>query len=93
MNLDNIDITTSDVTKPLDVKIQCLTYLSDKSKDLNILDKYPIIKKIYMRYNTFLLSSASVERAFSAGQQIWTPRRNNLSDENFECLMFLKHNI
>lgn len=41
----DIDITISDATKPLDVKVQCLTYLSDKSKDLNSLDKYPIIKK------------------------------------------------
>lgn len=47
---------------------------------------------MYIKYNTLLLSSAPVERIFSAGQQILTPRRNNLSDENFECLMFLKHN-
>lgn len=86
------DITTSDSTKPLDVKVQCLTYLSDKSKDLNTLDKYPIIKKMYIKYNTLLPSSAPIERIFSAGQQILTPRRNNLSDNNFECLMFLKHN-
>jgi len=88
----DIDITISDATKPLDVKVQCLTYLSDKSKDLNSLDKYPIIKKMYIKYNTLLPSPAPVERTFSAGQQILTPRRNNLSDENFECLMFLKHN-
>jgi len=92
VNLDTDIKTTSDVTKPLDVKVQCLTYLSDKSKDLNTLDKYPIIKKIYIKYNTLLPSSAPIERAFSAGQQILTPRRNNLSDDNFECLMFLKHN-
>ena len=74
------------------VKLQCLTYLSDKSKDLNTLDKYLIIKQIYIKYNTLLPSSAPVERIFSVAQQILTPQRNNLSDDNFECLMFLKHN-
>lgn len=53
VNIDNIVATTSGATKPLNVKVQCLTYLSDKSKDLNTLDKYPIIKKIYIKYNTF----------------------------------------
>lgn len=95
VSLDNID-TISGGTESLEmlstVKLQCLTYLSDKSKDLNTLDKYLIIKQIYIKYNTLLPSSAPVERIFSVAQQILTPRRNNLSDDNFECLMFLKHN-
>lgn len=44
-----------------------------------------------MKYNMLLPSSASVERIFSTEQQIAAPRQN-LSGENFECLIFVKHN-
>ncbi|KYM99946.1 hypothetical protein ALC62_09298 [Cyphomyrmex costatus] len=52
-----------------------LSYLENKSKELDILNSYPHIKQ----YNTSLPSSASVERLFSCGQQILIPRRNRLS--------------
>ena len=55
-------------------------YLNDKDKRLEMLDKYPNIKKLFMRYNTMLPSSAPVERLFSMAALVLTGKRANLSD-------------
>jgi len=60
--------------------VQALSYLDSKEKELNILNSYPIVKHIFLKYNITLPSSAHVERLFSCGSQILTPRRNRLSD-------------
>ena len=66
---------------------ECDMYLSDESKTIDILKKFPTVKEVFLRYNTGIPSSAPVERLFSAGGQILTPRRSKLSDEHFAMLL------
>jgi hypothetical protein len=54
--------------------------------------RHPEILRMFLRYNTELPSSASVERLFSTGVQIFKPTRNRLSDTTFERVLFLKTN-
>ena len=54
-----------------------------------MLNNYPIIKMLFIKYNYILLSSAPVERMFSIATNINKPKRN---DTNFELLVLLKAN-
>jgi hypothetical protein len=69
-----------------------LQFLNDTSKEMNLLEKHPQVKQLFIRYNTCIPSSAHVERLFSAGSLIMTKRRNRLSDKLFETLLMLKIN-
>lgn len=75
-----------------DIDSEIVRYFNDDRKDLNILNEFPNIKRVFFRFNTTLSSSASVERVFSQSQLIFRPRRNRLSAENFERTLLYKHN-
>ena len=64
------------------------SYLNDNNRTSGTSKKYPAVKHIFLKYNTGKHFSASVERLFSAGWQILTPRRKKLSDDHFEMLLF-----
>ena len=57
--------------------VQALHFLQDTSNDLNSLNKYHAIKRVFHRHNTAVPSSALVERLFSFAGMIhsWTRSR------------------
>ena len=60
--------------------------------DLQILHQFSNIKMIFLKYNSPTPSSAPVERLFSLGGLVLTPRRNRLSDKRFEKLLLMRYN-
>lgn len=65
-------------------RVEALNFLDDRSKVLQTLSSYKNVCSVFLKYNTCLPSSAPVERLFSVGGLILTPRRNNLSDAAFQ---------
>jgi len=82
----------SDDSEIINIKQECINYLSDASIEIGILDKYKNVKHVFIKYNTPLPSSGPVERLFSYSNMILTPKRMSLSDGNFETLLLLKTN-
>lgn len=57
-----------------------------------MLHDYPKIKNLFIKHNTPLPSSASVERMFSVGGLVLTPHRGHLNDDTMEQHILLKIN-
>lgn len=71
---------------------EVMDYLKSAGSELGVLRLFPRIKIISLRYNTATPSSAPVERLFSLGNLVLTPRRNRLSDKRFERLTLMRYN-
>lgn len=69
------------------------SYLQSAETNLvNAFQSLPIMKKIFIKYNTGVPASAACERLFSVGKDIFRPKRNCLSDGNFEKLLQCQEN-
>jgi hypothetical protein len=49
-----------------------LRYLQDSSRELGMPNKHPAVKKVFLRFNSKIPSSAPVERLFSTGAVVLT---------------------
>ncbi|XP_065908790.1 zinc finger BED domain-containing protein 4-like [Dysidea avara] len=85
---DFYEFDTDDETS---VDVEATEYLRD-AKKLECLQNYPTVKKVFLKYNTILPSSAPVERLFSSGALVLTPKQNQLTDVWFERLMVMRFN-
>ena len=83
---DDESMTSTDT-----VEVEAADYLST-AKELDCLHSHPIIKSLFLIYNTTLPSSAPVERLFSLGNMVLTPKRNILVDARFEKLLLIRYN-
>ncbi len=76
-------------TRP-DAESEVEKYLGDSSSELSSLQRYPTIRKLFLKLNTGLPSSSAVERLFSLGGKVFTPLRSRLSSKHFEMMVFLR---
>ena len=89
----NVDIIQDQEQSVLADNAKVLTeYFASSNKNLELLldPKFQSIKKLFVKYNTKLLSSAACERLFSMAKHIMTASRTLLGDEKFEKLLILK---
>ncbi|XP_071639316.1 uncharacterized protein [Temnothorax longispinosus] len=67
-------------------------FLKSKRTDIELLNDFPKLKKLFIKFNTALPSSASVERMFSIDNSVCQPSRGRLHDNIMEYQLLLKIN-
>lgn len=87
--IDLQPVTTADA--PMSVETEVMSYFNS-APTMESLHQFPRIKKIALRCNAPTPSSAPVERLFSLGNLVLTPKRNRLGDGRFQRLLLMRFN-
>lgn len=74
------------------VEAEGFAYLNSTSTSLKMLEGYPTVKKLFIRFNTSLNSSGAIERIFNYAGITNDPRRGSMVPTNFSSCVFLKGN-
>lgn len=93
MFVEDSDSSAASDTANTTIDLETLQYLKDDDTSLDSLNKYPNIKKVFLKFNTCLPSSAPVERLFSFGGMIMRPHRRKMTDNLFEQIVVLKSGL
>jgi len=72
--------------------MECIKFLEDESTAINVLHQYPTIKKMFLKYNTAIPSSAPDERLFVYAGIVLNKKRSSMTDVTFEQQLLLKAN-
>jgi len=83
-------LKSQDITSLSPAAVQLDDYLNSVSTAVECLTSYPHVMNAFIKANSTLLSSAAVERLFSAAGQILCSRRCKLSDKHFDMFVFLR---
>ena len=75
-----------------DAEIEVSRYISRPDRSLEMLKDFPLIRKLFLHFNTPLPSSAAVERLFSYATLMDIPKFNRLTDAHFEDRVLFKAN-
>ena len=68
-------------------------FLRDQDTNIQMRNRYPQIRSLFIKYNTTIPTSAPVKRLFSQAAFILTARRNRLADALLEMLILLEMNL
>ncbi|XP_054713773.1 uncharacterized protein LOC129223233 [Uloborus diversus] len=68
-------------------------YLSFSTGQMKTLNSYPLIKSLFLQYNTPLPATANTEKAFTSSGDIFTLRSGVLNDPYFEDMVIVKMGI
>ena len=71
--------------------LKALRFLEDNDFTVKALQKHPSIKRLFMKYNSTLTSTAPVEKLFPFQSILNSVHRSRLSDKTFEALSLLKN--
>ncbi|WP_316206604.1 hypothetical protein, partial [Escherichia coli] len=71
---------------------ELMRFLNKKTMSLESLNNLPVVKSLFLKFNTTLPSSAPVERLFSNATLMNMPKFNRLFDIEFEKRVLYKAN-
>ena len=69
-----------------------MCYLNDKDRSIASLQKHPLVKSVFLKYNSTLPSSAPVKRLFFVAGMTLSPKRSSMCDKTFQRLVLIRAN-